>query len=87
MNSLSCFKILVMIAMMSTMMSKFMIVNSGKDIALALSSDMDDLWIAVLLQSLFLLQYCPLLRVLSIALLQSGLGGGGEGDTLAAHGG
>ena len=82
MNSLSCFKILVMIAMMSTMMSKFMIVNSGKDIALALSSDMDDLWIAVLLQSLFLLQYCPLLRVLSIALWQSGLGGGGGGDTL-----
>ena len=47
---------------------KMYYVNSDKDMALALSSDMDDLWIAVLLQSLFLLQYCPLLRVLSIAL-------------------
>ena len=47
---------------------KIYYVNSNKDMALALSSDMDDLWIAVLLQSLFLLQYCPLLRVLSIAL-------------------
>ena len=63
---------------------KIYYVNSDKDMALALSSDMDDLWIAVLLQSLFLLQYCPLLRVLSIALWQSALGrwgGGREGDT------